>query len=56
MVATEVRSLAQRSAEAAKEIKALIQDSLTKWRRVRNWSIASAPRCKASSHLGKAGH
>ena len=30
MVATEVRSLAQRSAEAAKEIKSLIQDSLDK--------------------------
>jgi methyl-accepting chemotaxis protein len=30
VVATEVRSLAQRSAEAAKEIKSLIQDSLEK--------------------------
>jgi len=30
VVATEVRYLAQRSAEAAKEIKALIQDSVTK--------------------------
>jgi methyl-accepting chemotaxis protein len=30
VVATEVRSLAQRSAEAAKEIKSLIQDSLQK--------------------------
>ena len=35
VVATEVRNLAQRSADAAKEIKALIKDSVSKCRRRR---------------------
>ena len=48
VVATEVRNLAQRSAEAAKEIKGLIQDSWRRWRRVPTWSIARAQPCKAS--------
>jgi methyl-accepting chemotaxis protein len=37
VVAGEVRSLAQRSAEAAKEIKSLIGASVERWSRHRAW-------------------
>jgi methyl-accepting chemotaxis protein len=44
VVAAEVRSLAQRSAEAAKEIKGLITASVERWSRAPRWSTRPARR------------
>ena len=49
VVATEVRALAQRSAEAAKEIKELIAASNARCRMASRSSPRPAPRCAASS-------
>lgn len=40
VVAGEVRNLAQRSAQAAREIKSLIEDSVGKWMLALRWSKA----------------
>lgn len=40
VVAGEVRNLAQRSAQAAREIKSLIEDSVGKWMLALHWSKA----------------
>jgi methyl-accepting chemotaxis protein-2 (aspartate sensor receptor) len=44
VVAGEVRNLASRSAQAAKEIKALIEDSVSAWIPVRYWLKAPVRR------------
>ena len=49
VVAAEVRSLAQRSAAAAKEIKALIGDSVDKVDAARGWWTRPARRWRRSS-------
>ena len=49
VVATEVRNLAQRSASAAKEIKELLGDSVSKVMRARAWSTRPVRRWKKSS-------
>jgi methyl-accepting chemotaxis protein len=48
VVAQEVRALAQRSAEAAKEIKTLISASTNQVSRASAWSARRARRCNAS--------